>query len=293
LIVGGGSETPDPKITPEIGRLQAIAEREGIADRVVFTGRRGREVLRYYYSAADVFISTPWYEPFGITPVEAMACGTPVIGSDVGGIKYTVVDNVTGFLVPPREPEILAERLEKLYRHPEQLKGMVAVLGPRARSGLPADAAAFGEAVLIAVPYGALPQVGRDLAPLLKGKVVLDACNAVPSRDGAVAEEAKANGIGLTSQKYLPGTRLVRAFNTLGSSVLRTQSNRPEPRLPVPIAGDDVDALKVAAGLVRDAGFDAVIVGPLARASEFAMGAPGYGQHPSAAALKRVLSLAP
>lgn len=122
LIVGGGSETPDPKITPEIGRLQAIAEREGIADRVVFTGRRGREVLRYYYAAADVFISTPWYEPFGITPVEAMACGAPVIGSEVGGIKYTVVDGVTGYLVPPREPEVLSERLEKLYRHPELLK---------------------------------------------------------------------------------------------------------------------------------------------------------------------------
>lgn len=178
-------------------------------------------------------------------------------------------------------------------RHPEQLKDMVAELGPRARAGLPAEAATFGEAVLIAVPYGALPQVGHDLAPLLKGKVVLDACNAVPSRDGAVAEEAKANGIGLTSQKYFPGTRLVRAFNTLGSNVLRTQSNRPEPRLPVPIAGDDAEALKVAAGLVRDAGFDPVIVGPLARASEFAMGAPGYGQHPSAAELKRVLSLAP
>jgi predicted dinucleotide-binding enzyme len=178
-------------------------------------------------------------------------------------------------------------------RHPEQLKDMVAELGPLARAGLPPDAATFGEVVLIAVPYGALPQVGRDLAPLLKGKVVLDACNAVPARDGPIADEAKANGIGLTSQKYLPGTRLVRAFNTLGSGVLKAQANRPDPRLPVPIASDDAEALKVAAALVRDAGFEPVIVGPLARASEFAMGAPGYGQHASAEELRKKLSLAP
>jgi predicted dinucleotide-binding enzyme len=178
-------------------------------------------------------------------------------------------------------------------RHPDQLKDMVAGLGPLASAGLPQEAATFGEAVLVAVPYGALPQVGRDLSPLLKGKVVLDACNAVPARDGAIAEEAKANGIGITSQKLFPGTRLVRAFNTLGSGVLAREANRPEPRMPIPIAGDDADALKVASELVRDAGFEPVVVGPLARASEFAMGAPGYGPHASAAELKRKLSLAP
>lgn len=178
-------------------------------------------------------------------------------------------------------------------RHPEELKDLVAGLGPLARAGFPQEAASFGDTVLIAVPYGALPQVGRDLAPTLKGKVVLDACNAVPSRDGAIAEEAKANGIGITSQKYLPGTRLVRAFNTLGASILRREANRSEPRMAIPIAGDDADALKVAAALVRDAGFDPVIVGPLARATEFAMGAPGYGQQVTAPELKRKLSLEP
>jgi predicted dinucleotide-binding enzyme len=178
-------------------------------------------------------------------------------------------------------------------RHPDQLKDLVAELGPLARAGLPQEAAAFGDAVLIAVPYGALPQVGRDLAPMLKGKVVLDACNAIASRDGAIADEAKANGIGITSQKYLPGARLVRAFNSLGSRILAREANRPDPRMAVPLAGDDADALKVAADLVRDAGFDPVIVGPLARANDFAMGAPGYGQQVSAAELKRTLSIAP
>jgi D-inositol-3-phosphate glycosyltransferase len=119
VVVGGESEEPDPAITPEIGRLQAIAREEGVSDLVTFVGRRGRDVLKYYYSAADIFVTTPWYEPFGITPVEAMACGTPVVGSNVGGIKFTVRDGETGYLVPPDEPAALAERMAHLYRHPK------------------------------------------------------------------------------------------------------------------------------------------------------------------------------
>lgn len=121
LIVGGESDDPDPDATPEIGRLQAVAEEEGVADRVTFVGRRGRETLNYYYSAADVFVSTPWYEPFGITPLEAMASGTPVIGSNVGGIKFTVRDGETGYLVPPQDPDALGERLAYLYKNPKLL----------------------------------------------------------------------------------------------------------------------------------------------------------------------------
>jgi D-inositol-3-phosphate glycosyltransferase len=116
LIVGGESDEPDPKITPEIGRLQKIAEAEGGSDLVTFAGRRTRAMLHYYYSAADVFITTPWYEPFGITPLESMACGTPVIGSNVGGIKSTVMDGKTGFLVPPNDPVLLGQRILELLR---------------------------------------------------------------------------------------------------------------------------------------------------------------------------------
>lgn len=119
LIVGGESEEPDPQLTPEIGRLSAIALEEGVADRVTFVGRKRRELLKYYYSAADVFVTTPWYEPFGITPLEAMACGTPVIGSQVGGVKFTVKDGETGYLVPPNEPEAIAERIADLCQNPQ------------------------------------------------------------------------------------------------------------------------------------------------------------------------------
>ena len=122
MVVGGNSDLPDPALTPEIARLRAIAQARNVGSQVIFVGRRSRELLKLYYSAADIFITTPWYEPFGITPLEAMACGTPVIGSDVGGIKYSVVEGQTGYLVAPNDPDALAERIESLYRQPERLK---------------------------------------------------------------------------------------------------------------------------------------------------------------------------
>ncbi|MFL6581020.1 MAG: glycosyltransferase family 4 protein [Burkholderiales bacterium] len=122
MVVGGNSDLPDPALTPEIARLRAIAQGENVGEQVKFVGRRSRELLKLYYSAADMFITTPWYEPFGITPLEAMACGTPVIGSDVGGIKYSVVDGQTGYLVSPNRPDALAERIATLYRQPDHLK---------------------------------------------------------------------------------------------------------------------------------------------------------------------------
>jgi glycosyltransferase involved in cell wall biosynthesis len=124
LVVGGDSPTPDPERTPEIGRLAAIARDERIRDAVTFVGSRGRDVLRYYYAAADVFVSTPWYEPFGITPLEAMACGTPVIGSSVGGIRHTVVDGETGYLVTPKDPWTLADRLARVLGDPVHARAL-------------------------------------------------------------------------------------------------------------------------------------------------------------------------
>jgi glycosyltransferase involved in cell wall biosynthesis len=91
---------------------------------VRFVGQKPREELRTWYSAADVFVTTPWYEPFGITPVEAMACARPVVGSEVGGIKSTVVDGSTGFLVPSRDPQSVADRLATLQRNPLLARSM-------------------------------------------------------------------------------------------------------------------------------------------------------------------------
>jgi len=178
-------------------------------------------------------------------------------------------------------------------RHPEALQELVARLGPLTQAGTVDQAIAFGDVVFIAVPYGALPQIGRDYGKSLAGKIVLDANNAVASRDGAIADEVEHNGIGVTSQKYLPGARLVRAFNTLSYMIFEREANRPPPRLAVPIAGDDQEALQLAASLVRDAGFDPVEVGKLADASRFQRGAIGYGQNVSAAELRQKLALGP
>ena len=117
-VVGGSSERPNAIATPEIGRLMRCAAEADVEADVRFVGRRDRRDLHRYFSAADVFVTTPWYEPFGITPVEAMACGVPVIGSAVGGIRTTVVDGVTGLLVPPKDPAALAERLALLAASP-------------------------------------------------------------------------------------------------------------------------------------------------------------------------------
>jgi 8-hydroxy-5-deazaflavin:NADPH oxidoreductase len=177
-------------------------------------------------------------------------------------------------------------------RHPEELKDLVAGLGELAKAGTVDQAVAFGDVLFIAVPYRALPQIGQDHGAAMKGKVVLDACNAVARRDGeAIVAEVERDGIGVVSQKYLAGTRLVRAFNTLNYRILASQANRPAPRLAIPIAGDDEEAVQTAAGLVRDAGFDPVVVGKLADARSFQQGGPGYGQQVSAAELKQKLSL--
>jgi len=176
-------------------------------------------------------------------------------------------------------------------RHPEELKDMIAKLGSLAKAGTVEEAVAFGDVLFIAVPYGAVPQIGKDYSAKMKGKVMLDACNAVSTRDGAIADEVEQNGIGVTTQKYFPGVRIVRAFNTMSYMVFAREANRPDPKLAIPIAGDDPQAVQIAAALVRDAGFDPVTVGTLADARRFQRGQPGFGQQVSAAELKQKLSL--
>jgi glycosyltransferase involved in cell wall biosynthesis len=119
FVVGGDTERPDPLATPEIGVLHALAAELGVLDQVKFAGCRQPDELHLWYAAADVAVTTPWYEPFGLTPLEAMACGVPVIGSCVGGIAYTIADEETGYLVPPRDPDALCDRLDAALRDPE------------------------------------------------------------------------------------------------------------------------------------------------------------------------------
>ena len=178
-------------------------------------------------------------------------------------------------------------------RHPDELGDLVKRAGPSAQAGMPRQAAAFGDVVLISVPYGAVPQVGRDFAAELAGKVVLETGNPYPTRDGAMAEPALAKGTGLASAEFLPGVRLVRAFNSIPAHALANEANRSGERIGVPLAGDDPGALEIASHLVRDAGFEPVVVGPLASASKFDRGTPVYGQALTARELRRRLGLDP
>ena len=163
-------------------------------------------------------------------------------------------------------------------RHPEELASLVQGLGALAKSGTVAEAVAFGDVIFIAVPYGAYPQIGKDFGSQLAGKVVLDAGNAVQARDGDITAETKEEGIGVTSAKYLPGAKIVRAFNSMGYKYFVSEAGRAGDRMAIPLAGDDKDALTVASTLVHDAGFDPVVIGSLARAKDFAQGNPLYGK---------------
>ena len=176
-------------------------------------------------------------------------------------------------------------------RHPETLKGLVAKAGAKARAGLPAAAAKWGEVVVIAVPYGAMPQIGKDYAPLMRGKVVIDLGNPYTDRDGPMADVALKKGTGVASAEYLPGVRLVRAFNAIGSEELERGAHRAGAKLGIPIAGDDRDAVAVVAQLVQDAGFDPVVVGNLSRARVFDAGTPVYGANLTARQLREALKL--
>lgn len=182
-------------------------------------------------------------------------------------------------------------------RHPETLAAMVSDLGPKAKAGTPEEAIKFGDAVFIAVPYKAYPDLAKEIGPSLKGKIVLEAGNATQKRDGALYDEVQAGGIGAVSAKYFPGAKLVRAFNAANYKVFAKEGadggkDRAGGRMAIPIAGDDPEALKVAEGLVRDAGFDPVVVGLLKDADKFAMGSPGFGHDVTAPELREKLGLA-
>jgi predicted dinucleotide-binding enzyme len=156
-------------------------------------------------------------------------------------------------------------------RHPDELQPLMKKLGARASAGTPAEAARFGDVVMITVPVKAIPELARDLGPLLARKVVLDTGNAYAQRDGDVARQATSHPQGSAgwAAAMFPKARWVKAFNSVNYKVLEKEAHRAGDRVGIPLAGDDRDAVETAAGLVRDAGFDPVIVGALARGREF------------------------
>jgi predicted dinucleotide-binding enzyme len=172
-------------------------------------------------------------------------------------------------------------------RHPEELQDLAEELGPRARAGTPREAAAFGEVVLVSVPYAAIPQIGRDYKAELAGKIILDTSNPFEGRDGPMAIEAQQKGAGIASAEFLNTTRLVRAFNCIPAASLANEANREPERIAIPLGGDDEEALAMAERLVRDAGFDPVVIGSLEESQRFDLGQPLAMGSATAAELRR------
>jgi hypothetical protein len=171
-------------------------------------------------------------------------------------------------------------------RNIEHDKALAKRLGGGARAGTPREAAAFGEVVMVSVPYHALPSVGKDLADLIKGKVVIDTCNPFPGRDGEIANWARQKGAGLASAELLPGARLVRAFNAIGAARMGSAFQEPG-RVGMPIASDDAQAAAVASRLIREIGYEPVLIGGLAMGKHLMPGTALSGER-SAQEIRRI-----
>ena len=192
LVVGGESVEPDERFTPEIGQLRRVASAHGVGRQVQFVGRRDRPALRDWYLAADVVVSTPWSQSCGTTALQAMACARPVVGSDVGGMAHAVVDGVTGFLVPPKDPDALAVRLNLLQADPARgakmgLAGTDLVRRQHTWAQVARQLAAVYTDVVLAQD-GAMPQRPSQPPAMPPGQHL----SLVPSGSGLVLTQAAA-----------------------------------------------------------------------------------------------------
>jgi predicted dinucleotide-binding enzyme len=163
-------------------------------------------------------------------------------------------------------------------RNLENDRKLAANVGASASAGTPQEAAAFGEVILLAVPYSAFPDLIKSVGSTLKGKVVINASNPFPQRDGQIAEQANAQGVGLFDAQALPGARLVRAFNAIGSARMASAHSDPG-KIGLPIAGDDKKAIEVTSQLTREVGFEPVVVGGLEMGKYLVPGTPLAGEH--------------
>ena len=168
----------------------------------------------------------------------------------------------------------------------EHDKALAARLGGGARAGTPREAAEFGEVVMISVPYHALPAVGKDLADLIKGKIVIDTNNPFTHRDGETGKWALEKGAGLASAELLPGARLVRAFNAIAAAKMGAAYQEPG-KVGMPIASDDPKAVEIASKLIRDVGYEPVLIGGLEKGKYLMPGQPFAGER-SAAEIKKI-----
>jgi len=175
-------------------------------------------------------------------------------------------------------------------RHPETLADLVASAGPNAKAGTVEEAVAFGDVIALVVPYTAVEQIGKDnAAAVAKKRLLIDISNPIPRRDGEdfVKQINDMGGPGLATAKYFPGAKLVRGFNAIGFGKLSGDAAKSDGKIGVPIAGDDKGAIDLAEALIREIGFEPVLVGGLAMGKYLVPGTPLAGEH-SPAELKQI-----
>jgi len=213
-------------------------------------------------------------------PMKIGVIGSGRIGSTIGGLWVKAGHEV---MFSDRDQEQVKRAID----------GLGPELKPKARAGGAHETATFGDVVLIAVPYAALPAIRDEVGLRLRGKVVIDPNNPVPARDGEMAVAAKEKGAGVSTAALLPGVRIVRSFNSWGYATMAREANRPAPRMALPVAADDAEALKLGMQLVSDAGFDPVNAGSLAASKAFDLGSSVSGRILTAAELRQALNLKP
>jgi 8-hydroxy-5-deazaflavin:NADPH oxidoreductase len=176
-------------------------------------------------------------------------------------------------------------------RDTERTARKVPSLDVRATVGTLEETARWADALLLAIPLHATVAVGAAIAAAAAGKLVLDAGNAIPSRDGAAAAEAAQLGSAVWVARQLPGAHVVKAFNTVYFKTIASEAHRPGERVAVPLVGDDESALALAERLVSDAGLEPVRVGGLAASRSIDYGSPVWNTGMTAAAVRRTLGL--
>ena len=178
-------------------------------------------------------------------------------------------------------------------RQPDTLKGLVDELGPLAHVGTVAEAVKFGDVVLVVVPYTAMEQIGKDYGnALAKKALVIDVSNPIAGRDGAemVNLVDHQGGAGLATAKFLPGAHIVRAFNAINYAKLSTVAHRQGELVAVLIAGDDPHAIDIASNLIREIGFEPVVIGGLAMGKYLVPGTRLGVEHTAAAEIRQIVT---
>lgn len=216
------------------------------------SNRSRRGFLKLAGAAAGTFA-------FGALPLPTYAATEGAKGLKIGTIGSGRIGATLGELWIKAGHQVMFSSLDL-----EHDKALAAKLGPNARAGTSREAAEFGDVILLAVPYRAVPQIGKDLGGVLKGKVLIDASNPIVPRDGEVGTWAREKGAGAASAELLPGVRIVRAFNAIGYAKLPEFAARQGERVGMPIAGDDAKAIEITSSLVRQVGLEPVLIGPLA-----------------------------